>query len=146
MVDELGVPEVWLHECRALHAKTCKADHKVAYYLLKANHWQSAHNALMKGVVAGSNVLTMLLLCFLKRPLRLQAAQARYERDPTSALVTWPAIKLCDEAPTRNREVTSTGPALLCLWGRHFTIFQFSCAAFRRNALWILKTAKAGLK
>lgn len=53
MFEELGVPQTWLHECQALHAKTSCDHHQLAFHLLKSSHWQSGHDALMRHVAAG---------------------------------------------------------------------------------------------
>ncbi|XP_076821207.1 nuclear pore complex protein Nup98-Nup96-like isoform X2 [Clavelina lepadiformis] len=52
ITQELGVPEEWLHECRALHARYTDDHATLARHLLLAKHWKSGHDVVLNKVAA----------------------------------------------------------------------------------------------
>ena len=53
LVDSLGIPVRWIHECRGLYSLYSNDQYTLAKELLKAQHWRLGHDVIMKHVAAG---------------------------------------------------------------------------------------------
>ncbi|XP_003699361.2 nuclear pore complex protein Nup98-96 isoform X2 [Megachile rotundata] len=68
--EELGIPSIWIHRAKAMKSCSAKRYGKAAFYFIKAEQWDTAHEIIIEHLAADAIINENYeYLCHLLRPL-----------------------------------------------------------------------------